>query len=680
MFLLGLFLSSPAMAQKETWRANVPKPGPARDIELGEYSSFDLRNGLKVIVVENHKIPRLSYQLSLQHKPIPEGKKVGYRSMAGSLLKTGTKNRSKAQIDEEIDFIGASLNTFARGMYGSSLKKHSGKLLDIFTDVLYNPSFPQEEFDKYIKQARSGLASAKTSPESMVSNTASVLNFGSKHPYGEIQQEKHLDAMTLQTLKNYYKTFFRPNNAYLIIVGDITPAEAKKTAKKYFGKWKKGYVPEYKSEYIDAPSKNRVALINKDGAVQSVIRVTYPIDLKPGDEDVLKARVMNSALGGGVFSGRLMQNLREDKAYTYGARSSINANQTRGSFAAYASVRNEVTDSSVQEFMYELRRMSTEPISKSDLAKIKASLAGSFARSLESPQTIARFAMNTFKYDLPKDYYNTYLQRLDAITIDDVNEMVAKYIRPENANIVIAGAAGDIADKLVRFDGDGVIEYFDAFGNPTEKPSNDAGGASLEGVMGNYFKALGGKDKLQAVKLLHTAASMEMMGQKMNISNYQGNDKMAMNITMGGNVVQSIKYDGKKVTMGGMAGSKEITDEAQVKEFANQAIIFPELNFNEDTFSIAGKESVDGKDAYKVLIKSGQGSKVNYYDMASGLLVKSVSSLPTGQQQVTLYKDYKEVNGILFPHKMSVEGMMPTAVDMIVDKIEINPTPPKGTF
>ena len=171
--------------------------------------------------------------------------------------------------------------------------------------------------------------------------------------------------------KKYYNTYFKPNNAYLTIVGDITAEEAKANAEKYFGSWKKGTVPTNSYETPQKPEGTSVAFANKDGAVQSVISITYPVELKPASQEAIEASLMNSILGGGIFSGRLMQNLREDKAYTYGARSSISSDRLVGSFSAGASVRNEVTDSSIVEFLYEMDRMASEPVSEEDLQQLQ---------------------------------------------------------------------------------------------------------------------------------------------------------------------------------------------------------------------------------------------------------------------------------------------------------------------
>ncbi|MEO0404541.1 MAG: pitrilysin family protein, partial [Bacteroidota bacterium] len=352
-------------------RSIRPEPATAPQIKIGDYSTFQLANGLKVIVVENHKLPRVAYQLTVDRDPIMEGDKAGYVSMAGDLLKNGTSSKSKAEIDEAVDFMGANLSTYSTGMFGSSLTKHSESLLTLMQDILMNPAFPEDEVEKYKKQTLSGLTSSKTDPNSISSNISNAMCYGLDHPYGEQQTEATTENITRDDLVGYYSSYFRPNVSYLTIVGDITPAEAETQVKKYFGSWEKADVPSHTYDKPTLPEGNKVCFAPLDGAVQSVIEITFPVELKTGDDDAIAASVMSNILGGGVFGGRLMQNLREDKAFTYGARASISRDSEIGAFSAFASVRNEVTDSSVVEFLYEIDRLTREAVEDTTLEFIK---------------------------------------------------------------------------------------------------------------------------------------------------------------------------------------------------------------------------------------------------------------------------------------------------------------------
>ncbi|MGB3077672.1 MAG: pitrilysin family protein, partial [Saprospiraceae bacterium] len=219
------------------FRAMAPKPGPARQIEIGKSTQYTLANGLKVIVVENHKIPEISYQLTIDMDNMQEKEKAGLSDITGSLLSTGTTTKIKADIDEAVDFIGASMVTNPRGGFASSLTKHTDKILSLFSDVILNPSFPQAEFDKIKTQTLSGLQANKDDPNAISGNVSGALNFGPNHPFGEITNEITVSNVNLDDTKQYYKTYFKPGNAYLVIVGDITPEVAKAKAEKYFGSW-----------------------------------------------------------------------------------------------------------------------------------------------------------------------------------------------------------------------------------------------------------------------------------------------------------------------------------------------------------------------------------------------------------------------------------------------------------
>lgn len=668
----------------EQWRSVVPQPAPAKDFNLGSYSSFDLPNGLKVIVVENHKTPIVSYQLSLNHDPLIEGDKAGYTSFAGDLMSRGTKSMTKSEIDETIDFIGARLSTNSTGIFASSLKKHSEKLLGVMTDILYNASFPKDEFDKILKQTESELASAKSSPESIASNIASIVNFGSRHPYGEVETEETIKNITVEDCINYYNTYFKPNNAYLVIVGDITAEQAKEEANKFFSNWEKGAIPTYSYLSKTPPEGANVRFGNKDGAVQSLINITYPIDMKPGSDDAIPASLMNSILGGGIFSGRLMQNLREDKAYTYGARSSLSPDRLKGYFTASASVRNEVTDSAVTEFLYEMNRIVSEKVTDKDLQLAKTGAAGSFGRSLESPQTIARFALNTFRYNLPEDYYNNYLKNIDAVTIDDVQTMANKYIHPKNCNIIVVGNKDEVAQKLLKFDDDGKINYYDAFGKEVEEIKIEAGSnITGESVIKDYLKAIGGNDKLNQVKTLYQEMNTQVMGQQATMESYKKmGGKYAMKMSMMGMTVQEQKFDGVKASMGQMGQTQVVEDEEMLNALKNEAVMFEQLQYSDSGYKVElkGIENIQGENCYKVVVTDPTGdSSTEFYNVETKLLARSIQA-EGDVVVITDYKDYKDVNGILFPHAVEIDGAAPMVLKLEANKIEVNKEIPDSVF
>lgn len=691
---LAIAGTSVAGFAQEIDRSKAPEPSPAPKIQLGTYDSFQLENGLKVFVVENHKQPTVSWQLTLDRDPIVEGENAGYVQVAGDLMSTGTTNRTKAEIDEAVDFIGASFFTSSDGIFASSLKKHMPTLMDVFNDVLMNPTFPETELEKLKTQMISGLQSEMTDPAAISSNVGSALRYGLDHPYGEQMTEETVGSITTEMCKDYYNTYYRPNIAYLVIVGDITKDEAQPLVEEYFGSWEKADVPTHEYDAVKAPEANRVAFVDKAGAVQSSISVTYPVDLQPGSEDAIAASVMNGILGNSGFMGRLLQNLREAHAYTYGAYSSLSSNELVGSFRAFAEVRNEVTDSAVTQFLYEMNRIVTETVNEEDLQAVKNYMNGGFARSLESSQTIARFALNIERYDLPQDYYATYLEKLEALTVDDIKRVAAKYIRPENAYILVVGNKNEVADNLAQFAASGKVEFYDNYGNPVADAKPVPEGVTAETVMEAYIDAMGGAKTLGKVKtqriVMDMVAQTPMGPMEMTMTTaHEKNTKYLMSIThaMYGTIQKTV-YDGtggENTTMG-MAGpaTTEMTEE-ELAKMKDDAIIFKELNWedNASDIKVTSIVEVNGEDAYEVEVLTKSGEYIyEYYSVESGLKLRTVTTSEDMGESMTViadFMDYKDVDGVMVPHSIEFDqGGSP--MTLTLREAEINGKLDKATF
>jgi zinc protease len=499
-----------------------------------------------------------------------------------------------------------------------------------------------------------------------------VVMFGNKHPYGEVTSEKTLESITLDKCKEYYKTYFRPNTAYLIIVGDITLKEAQSQANQYFGKWEKGIVPTHAYNFPELNKSPRVVIGNRDGAVQSVIMVSYPLEFKPGNPDAIKASVMNSILGGGSLSSRINANLREKRAYTYGAYSSLNPDKLVGSFNASGEVKGEITDSAMFQMLFEIKRMISEPVDNNLLEQVKSRMNGSFARSLENPSTIAGFALNIEKYKLPKDYYSTYLEKLSKVSVADVQELAKKYLKPENANIIAVGNADQLQKTMVKFSKDGKVELRDFYGNPVKAMETPANLTGMD-VISKYLEAIGGKEKLAKVNDLTIKMGMTMQGMNIEIINKQkAPNKLKVETLMGGNVMSTQICNGVKAMIKSPRGNKELTG-SDLEEMLIHSTLNIELYFDQMkiTPELKGAEDVDGSPAWKVQITLPAGiNTVDFYDQKSGLKVKSIAQ--QGQMSLTtLYSDYREVEGILYPYKIK-QSAGPQAFDITVSAIEVN--------
>ncbi|OSZ78813.1 hypothetical protein CAP35_11350 [Chitinophagaceae bacterium IBVUCB1] len=689
--ILSLAVAISASAQKLD-RSIRPKAGPAPEVKLGEPQSFTLANGLRVFVVEKHKLPVVSISIQLDVRPALEGESAGYSSMVGELLTSGTKTRSNEQLAKEIDYIGANINASSTSVYAGGLKKHVGKMMELMADMTINSDFKQEEADKIKKRTLSGLEASKNEPDDMLNNVSASLNFGKQHPYGEVVTDVTAAKMTLEDCKKYYSTYFRPNVAYMAVIGDITVGEAKELIEKHFGKWQKAEVPVATYSNPTAPAKTNVAFVPREAAVQSVINVTYPIDLKPGEPDVIKTRVANSILGGGS-NGRLFLNLREKHAWTYGSYSSISQDDLKGNFTAYAKCRNAVSDSALAEILVEMNRLQNEKVGAEELQNHLNYLSGSFAIGLENAQTIAQYAINIERYKMPKDYYQNYLKNLNAVTADDIQNVARKYITASNAHIVVVGAKGDVDKTLTRFDSDGKLDYYDNYGNPLKAAETKAAPASItaDEILKKYIAAIGGEKAITSIKDIKTVtkAKMDAGGQEMTltVTEMKKNGKLKSTVEAMGMTFQKKVFDGTK-GYEEQQGQKQEMDADAIASAKEEADIAAELNPAKygNKRTVKGMETLNGAEVYAVENMDAKGKKsTEYYDVKTGYLVKNVATEEMQGQSMTMiteYGDYKEVpggNGYKIPHsvKQSAGGQ---TIPGKVETVEVNKNIPDSEF
>lgn len=646
-------------------RSIRPVAGAAPEIQIKDPQVFTLTNGLKVILSENHKLPTVAVYYNSPSEYALEGEKAGTAKLMGELILAGTEKRTKDQFDNEKDFIGLSIYSSPKQLYIQTLKKHLTKATDLFKDALYNANFPDSEIERVKKKYESDLLAGKSNPTFIGSNVLKKLVYGDKHPMGEILTEATLEKITRDDIVAAYKRMYTPTKGYLTIVGDMTLEEAKKYAEENFGSWK-GEAPfEATYEIPKNTQGTRVIFVNKKGAVQSKIYVASPLDIKKGDANDLPFNITNQILGGSGFGTRLMQNLREDKAYTYGAYSQYNSNEYGSYFAATGDFRNEVTDSAITQFIYELNRITEGKVEADELAQTKAMMTGRFARSLENAETYADFAYNIFKYNLPADYYKTYLQKLEATTEDDILAIAKKFINPKKLFIVVVGNE-DVLESLKQFDADGNIEKLDAFGDPVKemRPADITKEQLLEKYILLNTKSTSLKDakaKLKKIKSVEQDISVTTPQVPMPLSMkqyYQAPNKTAMSIEVQGMMVQRQYFDGKTGGQFAMQmGTTELTPE-EVAEKKKSVGLFDELNLLEggDDYELQGIENHNGADYYVIYRKLSKGEAYDYYTM-EGQKMKTVSivTVEGETQEVTnTYGDYKEVNGILFPHKTNM--------------------------
>ncbi len=567
--------------------------------------------------------------------------------------------------------MGARFSTSASSMNIGGLSKYTDDLVEIMSDVLLNPSFETEEFEKLKSQMTSGLKANADDPDAIAGNLRGATLYGLEHPYGEVMTESTVEAVTLEDCKNYFSSYFRPNIAYMVVIGDITVKDAKKKLSKALKGWKASDVPSHDYEKTSVPSAGRIVMVDKPSAVQSVVWLGNVIDLPQGHPDIEPLRIANQILGGGM-SGRLFTNLREDKAFTYGAYSSFGIDELNSTFGASAKVRNEVTDSAIVEFLMEIGRMRTESVTEEDLIAAKASLSGAFGRSLESTSSAANFALNIARYGLPSDYYNNYLARLEAVTAEDVMRVSNQYMKTDNLTISVVGKAQDVAAGLAAF---GEVEYYDAEGMPTDAPTFlfMPEGITLETVFAKFYEAMGGVDVLSSLKAMDMKAHLEIPGMpgqlKMRTAKITPN-KFMMEQSMQGMTVMKMTYVDGVGKQSGMQGEKELEGE-ELEDLKKQAsFVVDELAWMQDleSFTFDGQTLMDGKAVYQV----SEGEKTRYFEVETGLFYKSTETTetPEGDMAVSMtVEEWGEYNGIKMP-KVSKQSAGQQTFTIIVDSVE----------
>ena len=428
-----------------------------------------LGNGLAVWLVESHKVPQVVLNLVLNagsdHDPVD---RPGIATMTAAMMDAGTATQSALAIAERIDFIGASFSVRS-GMDGAfagltTLTKHLDEALAVYGDVLSAPAFPPEELERQRSQRLTSLLQQKDRASTTASLAFNRIVYGPSHPYGldPSGTETSIRALTRGDLEAFYAAYYRPNNATLIVVGDITVGELLPKLDRALGGWQRGEVPPVQLPPVRQASQRTVYLIDKPGAPQSEIRIGYPA-LARSTPDYFPVTVTNRILGG-EFSSRINLNLRERRGYTYGARSAFSFMRQKGPFVASGGFFAAKTDSAIHELLGEIDAMHRSGLTAVELEFAKKGFAGSFTQTFETPGQIAGALQNLVLYGLPDDYYRNFLKNIDAVTLDDAQRAASAYLDPSVMAVVVVGDVTVIRPGIEKL-GLGQIVLCDTEGN-----------------------------------------------------------------------------------------------------------------------------------------------------------------------------------------------------------------------
>ena len=661
-----LVLSSSLIGQIDR---SMPEAGPAPEIEFKEPYTTKLSNNLTLMVVVNDKLPTASATLIIDNPPILEGDKSGVKDLVTSNMGKGNKFQSKDEFIEEKDFMGSFISYNSSGGSISSLSRYFERTMTMFAQGALYPIFSDEEFEKEKTKLTEALKIDEKNAASIARRVENIVAYKKDHPRSEYTTEASVSNINITDIDNFYKSYFKPNNAYLVVIGDVNLEGTIALSKKLFEDWKysneldkmfgEGSINDF--EEPEVSDKTTIHIVDVPNATNVEISFQNIIDRKTSDSDYFSGTVANRVLGAGPES-RLFSVIREEKGFAYGAYSGLpTSSKTKTKFVARTTVRTEVADSAIVEMHNQLRIMRDNPITDEELSNVKSGYFGEFAMSIENPITIANQALSIRSENLPEDFYKTFLSNLNTVSKDDVMQSSKKFFLIDNAQIVVTGKINDILDNLesIYLDENKIaVIYYDAFGEVIEKPdySVDAS-VSVENVINKYIDLIGGKDKLEKIESIEIKgnANLNMQGQSFVLEFYslKNNQNQSLaTVTAGGMVVQRSvfnKYQGYNE----VNGQRIPLADAELEQAIINSALFSELNYDFSTIELVGTAVVDDQKAYEIKITD---NKTEYYSIESGLKIKEVEIQEIEGNQLsieTTIKEYEEVEGILVPNEIN---------------------------
>jgi zinc protease len=658
--VIAVLLFQCAMAQVTIDRTKKPAAGPAPVIAIKDPVISVLPNGITILVVENHKLPRVRASVNIDAGPILEGKKAGVMQLMAQMLEEGTTSRPKADFDESTDLLGANLNMASNGGSVSSLTRYFDKSFELFADALRNPAFPQESFDKLKTQTLTNLKSSEKSASVISGRVVSALSYGKQTALGEFTTEESVKGLTLNDVKEAYKNHITPSRSYLTFVGDITPAAAKALAIKYLGTWTGVTLPVPAVANVDNVGATEIDFVDVPTAVQGELSVSNLINNPLNNPDYHALLLANNILGGGA-EAKLFMNLREKHGFTYGSYSRAGNGRFQAQFKATAAVRSDKADSAVAEMVNEIRNMRDGKVTQEELDMAKAKYNGSFALGMEDPANTATYATNILINGLPKDYYKTFLQKINRVTLADVQRVSKQYFSQENSRIVIVGNGSKILPNLTRLGYP--VKMYDKWANPiVDKPNTNvtetqktSDGISAFAIVENYLKALGGKEEVKKINTLKATLSSEIMGRAVDATFIKMNPSMRYDdMKMGPMTVHQSAFNGVSGYESQMGKKRDYTPE-EAKEFLDEKAVVPQLLYNGADYKTEymGTAKVGSEDAYKLKVVKPSGKlSVEYYSTKTDLLIREESTQKEDGQEIsttTDFSDYRKVGNVLFP-------------------------------
>ncbi|MEP6689566.1 MAG: pitrilysin family protein [Gemmatimonadaceae bacterium] len=458
---------APPKSQTLVIKGKAPVSNKVLDVVLPKPREGDLANGLHLIVLEDHRTPQVSFQLIIPgaggYFDAPGA--TGLASVTATMMREGTPTRTTTQISEQLETIAAGFNVGAgvssldATASGSALTEKLDRLFELASDVLLHPTFPESELAKYKQRTAAQLAQQRSNAGFLAQELSQKVMMGD-HPGARLSMTpEDVKKVTRDDMVAFYQSHYAPDHAAIAFAGDITYGQAKQLVESKLGGWKKSGAAAVSAKNPPVTGPAKVYLVDRPNSVQTSFVVgAQAIDRTSPDYDVLQ--MMNQVVGGGP-TGRLFTHLREEKGYTYGAYSGLNAGRYTGVWSASTDVRSDVTEPALHDLLDELRQIRDVPVPAKELQDKKRSLVASFALSLESPQQVLNYYITRWTYKLPADYWDQYPKRVMAVTAPQVQAAARKYLDPKKVQIVAVGDGKKIEETLKKF---GPLEVFDTEG------------------------------------------------------------------------------------------------------------------------------------------------------------------------------------------------------------------------
>lgn len=687
-FLLLIISSNWINAQIDR---NIPEPGPAPEIKFKTPFTKKLNNNLTLMIVVDNKLPTASATLIIDNPPILSRDKSGIKSLLSSSLGKGNKFQSKDEFIEEKDFMGSFISYNSSGGSLSSLSRYFDRTLTMFAQGALYPKFTDEEFDKEKTKLIEGLKVNEKNASSIARRVENIIAYGVNHPRSEYTTQESVSEIQLDDISNYYETYFRPNNAYLVIIGDVDIDKTIKISEELFSNWEKSknlenlFGKDSTNSFEEPDVADKITIHVVDVPNSANVEVTFQniIQRSLKGQNYFSGNIANRVLGARPES-RLESVIREDKGYAYYARSILPSNSnTKTKFQARTTVREEVVDSAVVEIYNQLKKMSNNPITDEELENAKSGYFGSFAMSMENPVTIANQALNIKTENLPEDFYNTFLENINNVSKEDVINSSKEFILADNSQIIITGKVGNILNSIENIYIQDVkipVFYHDEYGSITDRPDYSVNSnITVESIISKYIDLIGGKDNLEKVESiqLRGSANLDMQGQSFMLEFYslKNNQNQSLStVSAGGMEVQKTvfnKYQGYNI----VNGQKISLSDNELDEAATNSELFRELNYDYSKIELIGTSIINDQQVYEIKIAE---NKTEFYSIESGLKVKEINSQEVDGNLIVVETniiDYQEVEGVLIPseiNQITPSLPIPGGITIKFSTIELN--------